>query len=287
MITQLFCINEMDKRELAQVFSERLRALIGTEKKSVARFLTDTSIDRSALSQFLDPESVRLPRAETLRSIADASGVSIDWLLGMENSPEGRQQITSSIEIESEVQMDGTTSLSHWHAEAAGLKLRYVPSALPDMMNLSTGSDQRSIFSKVNRGSADKFLGSIKLEDLDLEIAMPIQTLEELSSQSGIWRGASANLCKQQLIHMAQICETSYPTLRLHLYDASRNFSVPYMIFGKKRVALYIGDAYLVTTMPNQIKSFVKKFDTLVRETVVTPDKVHTTLLKLASRILD
>ena len=276
----------MDKRNLAQIFSERLKLLIGTDKRGIARFLRNTAVDRSALSHFLDPESVRLPRAETLRCIAEAYGVSIDWLLGMENSPEGRQQIATSSDIESEVKIDGTTSLSHWYAEAADFKLRYVPSALPDMMNMSADITDSSIIREVQQSAAENILGSINFADMDLEIAMPIQTLEDLTSQTGIWRGCSGELCKQQLLYMAQICEASYPTLRLHLYDGSQTFSVPYMIFGKQRIALYIGNAYLVITTPNQVKTFAQKFDTLVRQTIISPDKVHQTLSKLANKII-
>ena len=276
----------MDKRDLAIVFSERLKLLIGSDKRGIAQFLRDTSVDRSALSQFLDPESVRLPRAEALRRIAQAYGVSIDWLLGMENSTEGRQQIASSTEIENQVQIDGTTSLSHWYSEAADFKLRYVPSALPDMMNLSSEITGSTIIKDVQQSAAENILGSVKLADIDLEIAMPIQTLEALAVQTGIWHGCSAQLCKQQLLHMAHICETSYPALRLHLYDGCKSFSVPYMIFGKQRIAVYIGEAYLVITTPNQVKTFAHKFDTLVRQTIISPDKVHQALVKLAHKIV-
>lgn len=276
----------MKKRDLALIFSERLKLLLGTEKTGIANFIRNTAVDRSALSQFMDPDCLRLPRAETLRSIAECYGVSIDWLLGIENSPEGRQQIASSIEIESEVQADGTTPLSHWHDQATGYKLRYVPSALPDMMNLTAGVSAAAVSSPVQAGTTEKILGFRKLSDMDLEIAMPIQTLEDLASQRGVWRGCSGELSKYQLLHMARICETTYPTLRLHLYDGAKRFSVPYMIFGKQRVAIYIGDAYLVISTPNQIKTFVRKFDTLVRETIVTPEKVHQTLTGLAKKIV-
>ena len=276
----------MDKRHLAIVFSDRLKLLLGSDKNGIAQFLRCTSVDRSALSHFLDSESVRLPRAETLRRIAESYGVSIDWLLGMENSPEGRQQIASSMEIESQVQIDGTTSLSHWYAEAADFKLRYVPSALPDMMNLSSEITGSSNLKDVQQSAAENILGSINLSDIDLEIAMPIQTLKGLASQNGIWQGCSGELCKQQLLHMAKICEDCYPGLRLHLYDGCHTFSVPYMIFGKQRIAVYIGEAYLVITTPSQVRTFAQKFDKLVRQTIVSPDKVHLTLAKLANNII-
>ena len=79
----------MDKRALAAAFRERLKSLLGDERGGVAAFLRDTGIDRSALSQFLDPAVDRLPRAETLRRIAEARGVTADWLLSLSNAPDG------------------------------------------------------------------------------------------------------------------------------------------------------------------------------------------------------
>ena len=88
----------MDKRTLSSSFRERLRTLIGDERGGVASFLAQTGVDRSALSQFLDPGIDRLPRAETLRRIAEARGVTIDWLLALSNAPDGRQTVAPSVQ---------------------------------------------------------------------------------------------------------------------------------------------------------------------------------------------
>jgi len=125
----------MDKRVLATRFSARLREVLDSGEGGTAAFVRDTGIDRSALSQFLDPDCVRLPRAESLRNIATARGVSVDWLLDLENAPDGRQQVASSLEIESAID-DDVTPLHRWRREAEGHKLRYVPSTLPDMLSL-------------------------------------------------------------------------------------------------------------------------------------------------------
>ena len=113
----------MDKRALASSFRERLRALIGDERGGVASFLAETGIDRSALSQFLDPGIDRLPRAETLRRIAEARGVTIDWLLALSNAPDGRQTVAPSVQIESAEGEGGGSPIDQWRHEAAGMKL--------------------------------------------------------------------------------------------------------------------------------------------------------------------
>ena len=107
----------MDKRVLAASFRERFRSLIESEPGNMAEFLREAGIDRSALSQFLDPKHDRLPRAETLRRIAEARGVSVDWLLCLENAPEGRQQIKPSTQIETLQADDQTSPLERWLIE--------------------------------------------------------------------------------------------------------------------------------------------------------------------------
>ena len=77
----------MDKRELADHFRVRLREVLDANGEGKAALLRRTGIDRSALSQFLSADKVRLPRAEVLRRLAVSSGVSVDWLLAIENAP--------------------------------------------------------------------------------------------------------------------------------------------------------------------------------------------------------
>ncbi|MEM7022770.1 MAG: transcriptional regulator [Pseudomonadota bacterium] len=269
----------MDKRDLSKLFRERLKRLLDTEELSVAAFLRDTRIDRSALSQFLDPRVDRLPRAEALRQIAAARGVSVDWLLGLENAPEGRQEITPSVLIEQAQGPDGSTPLDAWRAEAAGLKLRYVPSLLPDML-LSPLDDEGP-----HGGAGETLLGGAELEDTDIEIAMPIQTLENLVDGSGLWHGLAPEKRRRQLSHMAALTAQHYPTLRLHLFDGRSTFAPPFSVFGKSRVAIYMGDSYLVMTGPDQIRSFTRLFDRLVRQSYVGPDRVDRLLADLARRV--
>ena len=265
----------MDKRELADAFQHRFRQVLESSPLGKTKFLKKTGIDRSALSQFLSAEVSRLPRAETLRKIADTSGVSIDWLLNLENAPEGRQEVSSSVQIESALQDDGSTPLRRWHEEAMGSKLRYVPSTLPDMLSLTFINETAKREVDARGGGVENVLKGVSLEEMDLEIAMPIQTVQDLAGQTGLWRNASKDLCLIQLKHMAEICEQSYPRIRLHLYDGSQIFAAPFTVFGKQRAALYIGDSYLVITSADQVREFTRKFDNLVRQALIGPDKVH------------
>ena len=268
----------MDKRQLASMFRDRLKLLLAAENKSVSVFLRDTGIDRSALSQFLDPTIDRLPRAESLRRISIARGVSADWLLGLDNAPEGRQSVSPSFQIET-AEDAATSPLHDWHKEADGHKLRYVPSTLPDMLRLHPDTADNS---SMRGAGSENVLDGLEPADMDMEIAMPMQTLLDLATQSGLWRDACPDQCKRQLEHMAMLCDARFPALRLHLYDGASTFSAPFTVFGKQRVALYIGEAYLVLTGRAEISAFVQRFDMLVRMALVSPDETGRAIRHMA-----
>jgi transcriptional regulator with XRE-family HTH domain len=273
----------MDKRDVAATFRERLRSLLGEERGGIAGFLRDAGIDRSALSQFLDPGVERMPRAETLRRIAEARGVTADGLLGLANAPQGRQEVTPSVVIESAESPGGGSPIEEWRREAAGMKLRYVPSNLPDMLGLGDEeAEPPAPDSPALAGQPEKVRGGFRLGEMDVEIAMPVQTLRDLSEGSGLWRGVAPRLRRRQLAHMAAVCEETFPTLRLHLYDGRTTFAAPFTVFGRMRAAVYLGEAYLVTTSAEQIAALSRLFDTLVRRAIVGPERVHELLDELA-----
>lgn len=268
----------MDRRALSAAFRDRFRSLLDEVRDDLPRFLEAAQIDRSALSQLRDPKQDRLPRAETLRRIAAATGVSIDWLLCLENAREGRQEITHSSallgrELLADDQSSDQAPLSRWRAEAAGHKLRYVPAKLPDMLSLSANAD--------GARSEEAILTDFDLDAMDLEIAMPIQVLETLAQCQGDWRATPAETARRQISHMADMCDQHYPSMRLHLYDGTQDFSAPFTVFGRMRAAVYVGGAYISVTGPSDVGYFTKRFDSLVRKSLIPPDRVHQTLRNL------
>jgi len=275
----------MDKRDLSREFKKRLAQVLEDYGKGRGHFMRAVGIDRSALSQFLSQETSRLPRAETLHRIASVTGVSADWLLCLENAPEGRQEVAPSVQIEKETSADGSTPLEHWRDAAIGFKLRTVPSTLPDIVSLVPDTRFDPSQGDARGGGVENVLDRISLNDMDVEIAMPLQTLQDVSARTGLWRGAPPETCRRQLAHMAHICEAHYPALRLHVYDGTETFSAPFTVFGNQRVALYIGDAYLVVSSPEQVRGFAKQFDRLVRRAVISSDEVHKSLMALAEAV--
>ena len=141
------------------------------------------------------------------------------------------------------------------------MKLRYVPSSLPDMLGLADDGPE----DEARTGQPERVLGGFRLGEMDVEIAMPVQTLEDLSGGTGLWTGADPRLRRRQLAHMAATCAEVFPTLRLHLFDGRTTFAAPFTVFGRIRAALYLGEAYLVVTSTDQVAALSRLFDNLVR----------------------
>ena len=125
----------MDRRETGRLFRTRLREAmeaVGITQSGLARRV---GVDRSTLSQLLAEESDRLPRADTVAAMAAALQVSLDWLLGLRQEAEPSADILDqAVEIASGDSAAAEEQLQRWHEEAAGYKIRYVPSTIPDLL---------------------------------------------------------------------------------------------------------------------------------------------------------
>jgi transcriptional regulator with XRE-family HTH domain len=278
-------MHAMRKAELAEIFRTRLQSLIDGHPGGLARFARDVGLDRSALTQFLDPGRLRLPRAETLHRIASAKGTSADWLIGLANAQEGGQEVALSLQVETETDPDGNTPLARWQREAEGTKIRYVPASVPDLFRIAAFSYE-AVEADRAEARAEHAAGlreGARLRDTDIEICMPREVLEALSQGQGIWTGTDPSTRRAQLGHMAREAEKLYPTVRLHLFDGRQTFSAPLTVFGTKRAVVYLGRSYLVVTAVEQVRGLARHFDQLVREAVVTPNTVHETLAALAA----
>src|SRR5688572_25467269 len=124
----------MDQRDLGPVFRERLQSLIRRAGVTRSAFAQSIGIDRSALTQLLSGDSLRLPRADTLRRIAERYGVSLDWLLGLSQDETLAAEMKPALEIAAAEGADEETLLQRWHKEAIGYKIRYVPAQIPDLL---------------------------------------------------------------------------------------------------------------------------------------------------------
>ena len=263
----------VDRRDVARQFRQRLVTAMENASVSRASLSRMVGIDRSTLSQLLSDDTDRLPRADTVAAIAGALQVSLDWLLGLSNEARlGADIHPESLEIAPSPHTPIDQRLARWYEEAVGYKIRYVPTTLPDLAKTDAvlHYEYRDFAVKsAEPAIASRKLAFTRLPETDMEICAPLQTLTEFAKGQGLWSGLSTEDRLAQLDRLISLIEELYPTLRLYLFDGLTHFSVPYTIFGPKRVALYAGQMYFVFNTSEHIRVLTRHFDDLVRAAVV------------------
>lgn len=279
----------MDRREIVEVFRERLGEVIRRAGLSRSSFAGEIGLDRSTLSQLLSREHVRLPRAETIAAIAERAQVSVDWLLGLSQEGQlGADMLSQALELEIEPGSGSPADerLKRWHAEAAGYKIRYVPSTLPDLLKSEAVIRyeyqlQDSRLPKVRLEEAERRLAYTRRPETDMEVCSSVQSLAGFALGEGIWAGLPSADRRDQIDRMIHTLDELYPTLRWFLFDGLKSYCVPMTIFGPLRAAIYIGDMYLVLNSTEHIRELTFRFDNLIRAAVVQPRDVVVELAEL------
>jgi transcriptional regulator with XRE-family HTH domain len=265
----------MDKRDLAEQFRLRLTELVSRSGNNQSAFAAAVGIDRSALSQLLSGTSPRLPRVETLLNIAQRHSISLDWLLGISHDPGLTGELRPSFEIEEGSEDYAESLLMKWHAEATGSKIRYVPARIPDLLRtpeiIAFEADAAHQNARTQANEAAFRLDYNRQPGTDMEVCMPLETLEAFAQGRGMWGSLQRAIRADQLRHMATLIDELYPSFRLFLFNEKERFSVPYTIFGSQRVAIFMGGMYLVLNNAEPVRKMQRHFDALIRFTRVHP----------------
>lgn len=288
--SQHFPYDSSDKRDVAHIFRERMGLLIAQSGNNLSQFSKSIGIDRSALSQFLAPDSTRLPRAETLCAISRACGVSLDWLMGLIANDGNSDDIVPSIEIMRMNEEEATRKIEEWHREAIGYKIRYVPNTLPDTMRIDEVSEfefkyNHLFIRKAQDLQAKRQLIKTAKPDTDMEVCMPMQTLELFAKGEGVWKELPKEIRKKQLEHMLKLVGEFYPTFRLFFFDQQAAYSAPYTLFGPLRAAVYLGNMYLLVNSVDHIKALTQHFDRLIRLATVGPDRAEEKIREFLAQV--
>lgn len=281
----------MDKRDLSQLFRERLKLMLARSGQNQSAFAASVGIDRSALSQLLSGQSTRLPRAETLLNMAATYNVSLDWLLGISQDEGLASEIRESLEIEEGTGSFDRTLLAAWHAEAAGTKIRYVPAGIPDLLRTDAVIDYEAGITRKNRESQidekDYRIDYNRRPETDMEVCMPRHMLEIFARGNGVWSGLPEAERREQLSHMARLVDDLYPSFRLYLYDGRQRYSIPYTIFGQIRAAIYVGEMYLVLNAVTPVRTLTRHFDNLIRAAEINAHEAAAYCRQLADDPID
>ncbi len=267
----------MDRRETVEVFRRNLSEVIARSGLSRSAFATRLGLDRSTLSQLLSAENLRLPRAETIASIAASEQVSVDWLLGLSQEGQLRADVVGpELEIEPGAGSPTDERLKRWHAEAAGYKIRYVPATLPDLLKSEEVIDfeyreQGSSVPRVRLQQAEERLAYSRRPETDMEVCTSYQSVESFARGEGIWRDLPGEIRRRQIRSMIELIEELYPTFRWFLFDGLQLYNPPMTIFGPQRVAVYFGNMYIVFNSTEHIRELTGHFDRLIRAAVIQP----------------
>ena len=284
-------MRSVQRKETVEAFQERLSEVIRRSGLTRSGFAEHIGLDRSTLSQLLSPETVRLPRADTIAAIAASEQISVDWLLGLSQEGQlGTDLVSQQTEIAPGAGSPADECLQRWHAEAAGYKIRYVPSSLPDLLkteeviHFEYGA-QGTTVPEARRDMAEKRLEYSRRPETDIEACCSFQSVEDFARGEGIWRRLDAETRHEQLAWMIRLCDELYPTFRWFLFDGLELFCVPMTIFGPRRVALFTGATYLVFNSTEMIRALTEQFDDLIRGAVVQPPDIGRFLTGLLEEV--
>ncbi len=280
----------LDKREILPRFQQRLRQVLARSELSQTDFARAAGIDRSTLSQLLAAGADRLPRVESIAAIAQIGSVSLDWLLGFSQSDKPDAGVVDeSLQIERDAPSPLDERLLRWHTEAAGYRIRHIPTTFPDLLktdavieheygHFATLSPRRQI------GITQSRLEYLRQPETEIECCTSLQTFEALARGEDIWRTLPLRARRTQLEQVVALCDELYPRFRLFLYDRKRLFTVPLTVFGPMRAAIYLGQTYFVFQSTDHIRALTRHFDQIVRGASVQPTEIRQFLQGLLTR---
>jgi transcriptional regulator with XRE-family HTH domain len=246
-------------------------ALLNTSQSGLARAVR---VDRSTISALL-AEGTRLPNAQLIADIAQALGVTTDWLLGLAARPTPAETLLEqAVEFNDAPRALFSNLIISWHKEAAGYKVRHVPATLPDMLKLPEVVSWEYRDHLVDEGQAavalfQAHLDWMKTARSDYEIAIPIHELQSFATGTGYWLGLPWSVRKKQLRHLIDLSKAMYPSLRLCGFDAHKVYSSPTTIFGPNLGVIYLGRSYVSFRDPTKVHMVIQHFDWLIREASV------------------
>ncbi len=279
----------MKLQQRVTLFQERLQQVITHSGLNRSAFASSVRVDRSTLSQLLAPENVRLPRADTVASIAEVHQVSIDWLLGLTQEGSMAADIMpEALEVDDSSGVVFDKNLE-WHREACGYKVRYVPTTLPDLLKTEALAEYE--FNRYGAGKIDQSVRDNQLLLLqqrhpgsELETCMPMQQLEAFAEGQGIWKGMPVAERREQIKRMIELNAELYPGFRGFLFDGKETYSASFTIFGPMRASVFLGQLYVIVNSIDHIRRLSDRFDELIRLAVVHPHEIGDYLRELLKR---
>jgi transcriptional regulator with XRE-family HTH domain len=279
-----------DRRDILPRFQVRLRQVLDRSELNQTDFAAAAGLDRSTLSQLLAPGANRLPRVESVAAIAHIGNTSLDWLLGLsqEDRPDAGMA-AESLQIEPDAPSPLDERLLRWHTEAAGYRIRHIPTTFPDLLKTDAVIEYEyghyaALGPRRRIEITQSRLDYLRQPETEIECCTALQTLEAFARGEDIWRGMKPAICRAQIEQIIALCDELYPRFRLYLYDRKMLYSVPLTVFGPKRAAIYLGQTYFVFHSTDHIRALTRHFDQIVRGASVQPNEITSYVRGLLAR---
>ncbi len=282
----------MDKRMRADLFRRRLSKAMRDRDVTQSALARAIQIDRSTVSQVLTSEGPRLPNAQVVAECAAVLGVSGDWLLGLTDLPEQASVLLAATMTQATAPRAlADDQILAWHREAEGYKIRHVPAAFPDLLKtheMLTWEYEPHLGRTIDQaiGASEDRLEWLRQTKSDYEVAMPLFEVASLVAGTGYYDGFTREDRKAQVVHLLEMYEELYPSIRIHLFDARRLLSAPIMVFGPLVGIVYLGQQYLTFRDTERVTALMRHFDWLVRETHVASKEFPDHVRKLARNLI-
>ena len=132
---------------------------------------------------------------------------------------------------------------------------------------------------------AEDRLSYMRRPETDMEIVCSWHTVESFALGNGIWQDLPLKVRLEQLERIIDLADELYPTFRWFLYDGARYYSIPFTVFGQRRVAIYTGGMYLVFTGTPEIQLMSRYFDDLLRASSIQPVEIAAFAKTLRARV--
>ena len=268
-----------DKRLRATLWRERLGHALARSGLSRSELARRIGADRSTVTDMLK-DGTSLPGAHLVANVAEALGVTSDWLLGLTDSPErAADMLAASMQMTDADRTPADAQVSAWFSEARGTKVRHVPASLPDMLKTEAVLEWEYENALVRTApqaveAMRDNVGFLRDPAHEFELAVPLGELDAFAAGSGYWAGLERDVRRAQIEHMAALCDELYPSLRMYAFDARRVYSAPVTVFGTALAVIYVGRVYTVFRRTAQVRALSSHFDGLVREASVEARRI-------------
>lgn len=282
----------MKKKQRAALFQKRLRQVLEDHGQSLNAFCRAHGLDRPTITQLLIAKDSRLPRGDTLAALADALGVSTDWLLGLsEDRQKGVELVFEAFAVKQVQDMPVEAQWYSWHEEAQGTPIRYVLNeGVPEM--LKTPETLTYEFAPMIGAAAaahmaeseerKKFIG---FGQENYSACCSHQELGLFAGGHGLWVDMPAAARRAQLQFMAHEIERLYPSAQYYVFDEMKILAHPFAVFGKKRAVIQCSGDYLVYTRETHINYFISLFNRYIQNATAHPHEAAQYVERLAKTV--